>query len=66
MDPNEDILRVFQKLPDHRKSDLKSLIDEYNFAFKQSQRLRPDQLPYWKKRVLDLEHDLRELLDDLD
>ena len=62
MTPNEDILSVFQELPDKRKSDLQSLIDEYNFACKLSQKPRSDQLPYWKKMILALEHDLREQL----
>jgi len=61
--PNEDILRVFQELPDHRKSDLQSLIDEYHSACRQSQGSQPHQSAYWKKKVSDLEHDLRKQLD---
>ncbi len=61
-DPNEDILRVFQELPDHRRSELQRLIDEYNSACRLPQGSRLDQLAYWKKRVLSLEHDLRKQL----
>ena len=62
MTPNEDILSVFQELPDHRKSDLQHLIFEYNLACRQSQGSQPHQSVYWKKRVLSLEHDLRKQL----
>ncbi len=58
MTPNEDILRVFQELPDNRRSELQQLIREYNFACRLSQGSRLDQLAYRKKRVLALEHDL--------
>jgi len=63
MTPNEDILRVFQELPNHRKSDLQSLIDEYHSACRQSLESPLHQSRYWKKKVLNLEHDLRKQLD---
>ena len=62
MDPNEDILRVFEKSPDHRKSDLQSLIDEYTSACELLQVSQWYLSVYWKKRVLSLEHDLRKQL----
>ena len=62
MDSNVDILRVFQELPDNRRSELQQLIREYNFACRLSHLSRPDQLAYRKKRVLALEHDLRKQL----
>ena len=62
MEPNEDILRVFQELPDQRKSDLQSLIDEYHSACELSQVSQSYLLAYWKKRTLDLEHNLRKQL----
>jgi hypothetical protein len=63
MTPNEDILRVFQELPDNKRAELQQLIYEYKYACRLSQRLRPDQLHSWKKRALALEHELREFLD---
>ena len=66
MDSNEDILTVFQELPDHQRSELQRLIDDYSSACRLSQGSRLDQLAYWKNywkmRALCLEHDLRKQL----
>ncbi len=59
MTPDEDILRAIQKLPEHRRSELQPLIDEYSSACGKAQGSRLDQLAYWNKRALGLEDDLR-------
>ncbi len=62
MTPNEDILSAFQELPDHRKSELQSLIDEYFSACRKLQGSLPHQAVHWKRCVLDFEHELRKQL----
>ncbi len=59
MTPNEDILRAFQKLPGHRRSELRQLLDDDNSACGLAEESRMDQLAYWTKRALGLEDDLR-------
>ena len=62
MEPRQDILTAFQKLPKDRKSELQRLIDEYETACELSQGPRPDRSAHWTTKALDLEDDLRKRL----
>ncbi len=62
MEPNQDILTTFQKLPEHRKSELQQMIDEYETACELSQGPRPDRAAHWMTKALDLEDYLRKRL----
>jgi len=62
MDPNEDILKVFQELPEHRMTGLWPLMGKYKTACRLSQGTRLDKLAYRKERALRLERDLRKQL----
>ncbi len=59
MEPSQDILTAFQKLPEPRESELQRLIDEYETACELSQGPRPDRAAHWMTKALDLEDYLR-------
>ena len=62
MCPDEEILRVIQKLPEKQQFDLQRVRDEYISACEQSRVARPDQSLHWKRRALQLEEYLRKRL----
>jgi hypothetical protein len=62
MEPNQDILTTFQKLPEHRKSELQQMIDEYETACELSRGPQPARSKHWETRAWDLEGYLKKRL----
>ncbi len=62
MCPDEEILRVIQKLPEKQRFDLQRVRDEYISACEQSREARPDRSLHWKRRASQLEEYLRQRL----
>jgi len=62
MCPDEEILRVIEKLPEKQRFDLQRVHDEYISACEKSQEARPDRSLHWKRRASQLEEYLRERL----
>jgi hypothetical protein len=62
MEPNQDILTTFQKLPEHRKLELQRMMDEYETACELSRGPQPARSKYWETRAWDLEGHLKKML----